>query len=49
MVTFYKGCILSWRQDRSAIDDLIGIGENLEGKCVVIIEDIIDTGLSMIM
>jgi len=47
MVTFIK--VASYHGDRTGgkIDDLIGIGENLEGKCVVIIEDIIDTGLSM--
>jgi hypoxanthine phosphoribosyltransferase len=46
-VSFAK--LASYQSDKSTgrIHELIGIAENLEGKCVVIIEDIIDTGLSM--
>jgi hypoxanthine phosphoribosyltransferase len=46
-VSFAK--LASYQGDKSTgkIHELIGIAEHLEGKCVVIIEDIIDTGLSM--
>ncbi len=46
-VSFAK--ITSYQGDKSTgkVHELIGIAENLEGKCIVIIEDIIDTGLSM--
>jgi hypoxanthine phosphoribosyltransferase len=47
IISFIK--IASYHEDKSSgkIVDLIGITENLEGKCVVIVEDIIDTGFSM--
>jgi hypoxanthine phosphoribosyltransferase len=41
-IASYHGTSTSGR-----VENLIGISENLEGKCVVILEDIIDTGLSM--
>ena len=46
-ISFAK--VASYQGDKSTgkVHELIGIVENLEGKCVVIIEDIIDTGLSM--
>ena len=46
-VSFAK--LASYQGDTSTgkIHELIGVAENLEGKCVVVIEDIIDTGLSM--
>jgi hypoxanthine phosphoribosyltransferase len=46
-VSFVKVASYHGAKSAGKIDDLIGIGENLEGKCVVIVEDIIDTGFSM--
>lgn len=46
-ITFVK--VASYRGVNSTgqVQELIGLNENLTGKCVVILEDIIDSGLSM--
>ena len=46
-ITFVK--VASYRGVNSTgeVQELIGLNENLAGKCVVILEDIIDSGLSM--
>ena len=46
-VTFVKVASYQGEKTSGKVDNLIGIAENLAGKCVVILEDIIDTGLSM--
>jgi hypoxanthine phosphoribosyltransferase len=47
IVSFVKVASYHGEKTSGRVDNLIGIVENLEGKCVVILEDIIDTGLSM--
>jgi hypoxanthine phosphoribosyltransferase len=46
-MSFVKVSSYHGEYSKGKIDELIGINESLEGACVVIIEDIIDTGLSM--
>ena len=43
-VSFVKLASYEGTQSTNAVKQLIGINENLEGKTVVIVEDIIDTG-----
>ena len=46
-VTFMKLMSYEGTSSSGTIKELIGLNENLEGKTVVILEDIIDTGLTM--
>ena len=43
-VSFVKMASYEGLQSTNAVKELIGLSENLEGKTVVIVEDIIDTG-----
>lgn len=46
-ITFVKIASYQGQQSTQKVTDLIGLSENLTGRDVVIIEDIIDTGLSI--
>lgn len=46
-VSFAKFSSYSGLQSTGTVDELIGIKDKLEDKCVVIVEDIVDTGLTM--
>ena len=46
-VSFVKVASYHGEQSTGHVEELIGIGEDFTGKCVVIVEDIVDSGLSM--
>jgi hypoxanthine phosphoribosyltransferase len=46
-ISFVKISSYSGTQSTEEIKELIGFTENLEGRHIVVVEDIIDTGLSM--
>lgn len=47
MITFVKVASYSGTSSSGKVERLIGINENISGKTVVILEDIIDTGKTM--
>ena len=47
-VSFVKVASYSGTESTNEVKELIGINENLEGKTVVIVEDIIDTGNTIV-
>ena len=47
-ITFVKLSSYSGTNSRGQVDELVGISENLEGRTVVILEDIIDTGNTLV-
>jgi hypoxanthine phosphoribosyltransferase len=48
-VSFVKVASYSGTESTNEVKELIGINENLEGKTVVIVEDIIDTGNTIVV
>lgn len=46
-ITFVKTSSYSGTQTTGKVNDVIGLRENIEGRTVVIVEDIIDSGLTM--
>ena len=46
-ISFIKVASYEGTSSTGKVTDLIGLNENLEGRTVVIVEDIIDSGLSM--
>ena len=48
-VSFVKVAPYSGTESTNEVKELIGINENLEGKTVVIVEDIIDTGNTIVV
>ena len=46
-ISFVKFASYSGTNSTGAVKQLIGLKENLEGRVVVLIEDIVDTGISM--
>jgi hypoxanthine phosphoribosyltransferase len=46
-ITFVR--LASYNADRSTgdIKELLGLNENIEGRCVVVLEDIVDSGLTI--
>ena len=46
-ISFVKLSSYSGTQTTQVIRELIGLDSSLEGRCVVIVEDIIDTGMTM--
>ena len=46
-VSFLKVASYKGTATTGQVEELIGLCEDLQGKCVVVIEDIIDSGLSM--
>ena len=47
-ISFVKLSSYSGTNSRGQVDELVGISENLEGRTVVILEDIIDTGNTLV-
>lgn len=43
-ISFIKVASYSGTQSSGVIRDLIGLNENMTGRCVVVVEDIVDTG-----
>jgi hypoxanthine phosphoribosyltransferase len=46
-ISFLKVASYTGTNSNGTIKELIGLNEKLEGRCVVIIEDIVDTGVTM--
>lgn len=46
-VSFVKMSSYSGMESRGQVDELIGLGNNLEGKDIIIVEDIVDTGVTI--
>lgn len=46
-VTFVKMSSYEGTASTGKVDELIGLSEEVEGRCLVVVEDIIDSGLTM--
>ena len=46
-ISFVKFASYSGTNSTGAVKQLIGMNENLEGRVIVLVEDIVDTGISM--